>query len=117
MTLIVMLATMMQPIAVRSQTRGMGYMLVGGFAGMILGLLGVTFDTTLGANYGIMIVATICGIFLGFLLYSNTPDGRGVGLRSGNFFKYLLAKGFPTAVTLIQMGVVLVITLALRFNS
>lgn len=33
--------------------------------------------------------------------------------QAGNFFKYLLAKGFPTAITIMQIGVVLVIVIAL----
>lgn len=115
MSLVVMLATMMQPEAIRRQTRGMGYMTVGGIAGMILGLLGVTFGVSINTLYGIMIVATVGGIFFGFLLYSNTPDGRAIGIKSGHFFRYLLAKGFPAAVTLMQIGVVLVITVAIRF--
>lgn len=113
MSLIVMFATMLQPAAVRAQTRGMGYMIVGAFAGMIVGLLGVTVNAGLNLLYGIMIASTIIGIFLGFLLYTNTPDGKGVNIASGNFFKYLLAKGFPTAVTIIQIGLALAITITI----
>ncbi len=116
MTLIVMFATMLQPAPVRAQARGMGYMIVGAFAGMIVGLLGVTLNVGLNLLYGIMIVSTIVGIFLGFLLYSNTPDGKGVSLSSGHFFKYLLAKGFPTAVTVMQIGLALAIVLSLYIS-
>lgn len=113
MTVIVMLATMLQPDPVRRQSRGMWYMITGAVAGMVLGLLGITLEVGISLLYGIMIVATAAGIFFGFLLYTNTPDGRAVGVRSGNFFRYLLAKGFPTAVTVMQAGVALVITLSI----
>ena len=43
MTLVVMFATYLQPAAVVSQTRGMGYIIVGGVVGMAVGLLGFTF--------------------------------------------------------------------------
>lgn len=113
MTLVVMLATLLQPEAIRLQTRGTGYILVGGLAGMAIGLLGFTVSISLPTLYSIMIVATLAGIFFGFLIYTNTPDGVPVGLRSGNFFKYLLAKGFPTAITIMQIGVALVLAIAL----
>ena len=61
-----------------------------------------------------MILATVAGICLGFLLYTNTPDGRPVAPRTGHFFKYLLAKGFPTAVTVMQAGVALVLWVATK---
>ena len=61
-----------------------------------------------------MIVSVIIGIFIGFLMYTRTPDGRPVAPGTGNFFRYLLAKGFPTAITVMQPGVVLVLTIALN---
>lgn len=108
-TLVVMVATMLQPASIRMQARGMAYIIGGGVVGLAIGLLGNTVTDSVSALYGIMIVATIVGIFFGFLLYSNTPDGRQVGVMNGNFFRYLLAKGFPTAVTLMQIGLVLVL--------
>lgn len=114
MTILVMLATYMQPAPVRNSARGMGYIMIGGIVGLALGLLGFTFSSNLSMLYGIMIVAVIAGIFFGFLLFSNTPGGKGVDLNSGNFFKYLFAKGFPTAITLMQIGVILVILLAIN---
>lgn len=113
-TLVVMIATVMQPGAVRAQTRGMAYMIGGGIVGLVIGLLGFTVSTDISMLYGIMIVATAVGIFFGFLLYSNTPDGRPMRIGGGLFFKYLLAKGFPTAVTLMQIGLVFVLLIALR---
>lgn len=112
MSLVVMFACYLQPAAVRAQTKGWGYMTVGAIVGMMLGLLGSSFNVAISVLYGIMILATIAGIFLGFLMYTNTPDGRAVAPNSGHFFKYLLAKGFPTAVTVMQAGVALVLLVA-----
>lgn len=114
MTLVVMLATMMQPAAVRVSTRGMGYMIGGALTGMAVGLLGFSFSTSLPLLYGIMIVATAVGVFFGFLLWSRTPAGVGMRLPSQNFFRYLMAKGFPTAITVMMIGVALVLVLALN---
>jgi hypothetical protein len=113
MTLVVMVATILQPVPLRFARKGMGYMTVGAIAGMAVGLMGFTFVHSLSTLYGIMIVATAIGVFFGFLLYSKTPDGQPVGIGSGHFFKYLLAKGFPTAITIMQIGVVLVLITAL----
>lgn len=111
-TVVVMLATMLQPYRVRSQARGMGYMIAGAIVGLAIGLLGYTVSADMGMRYGIMIIATAVGIFFGFLLYSNTPAGRGVRTASSSFFSYLMAKGFPTAVTIMQIGLVLVLLIA-----
>lgn len=108
-TVVVMMATMLQPAAIRQQARGMAYIIGGAVVGLAIGLLGFTISTSIGMLYAIMVVATAAGIFFGFLLYSNTPDGRGVGITSGRFFTYLLAKGFPTAVTVVQIGLVFVL--------
>ncbi len=113
MTIVVTVATLLQPLPVRKTSRGMGYITIGAIVGMAVGLLAFTVSYQLDVLYGLMIVATAVGTFLGFLLYTNTPDGRAVGIRTGNFFKYLLAKGFPTAITIMQIGVVLVIVIAL----
>lgn len=113
-TLVVMVATALQPERIRLQARGMAYIIGGGIVGMAVGLLGFTFTDSVSLLYGIMIIATIVGIFFGFLLYSNTPDGRQVGIMSGNFFRYLLAKGFPTAVSLMQIGLVFVLLIYTR---
>ena len=114
MTLVVMFACYRQPAAVRAQTKGWGYFTGGALVGMMLGLLGTTFSVAVSTLYGIMILATVAGICLGFLLYTNTPDGRPVAPRTGHFFKYLLAKGFPTAVTVMQAGVALVLWVATK---
>ncbi|MBD5387381.1 hypothetical protein HDR70_05800 [bacterium] len=114
MTLVVMFACYLQPAPVRAQTKGWGYITGGAITGMMLGLLGSTFNISISMLYGIMILATVAGIFIGFLIYTNTPDGRAVAPRSGYFFKYLLAKGFPTAVTVMQAGVALVLLVAIQ---
>ena len=45
---------------------------------------------------------------------SHAPEGAGFGPSSGHFFNYLLAKGFPTAITVMQIGVALVLAIALQ---
>lgn len=114
MSLVVMFIVMLQPGIVRAQTRGMGYMVGGALTGLAVGLLAFTFRPGISLYYGIMIVSVIIGIFIGFLMYTRTPGGRPVAPGTGNFFRYLLAKGFPTAITVMQLGVVLVLTIALN---
>lgn len=114
MTVVVMFAAYMQPEPVRRQTKGMPFMIVGGVVGLALGLLGFTVSSVITLRYSLMIIAVAAGIFLGFLLYSQTPDGQPVRPGSGNFFKYLLAKGFPTAITLMQLGVALVLLMVIK---
>ncbi|MDE6218299.1 MAG: hypothetical protein K2F64_04780 [Muribaculaceae bacterium] len=113
MTVIVMLATLMQPAGVRSSSAGSGYMIGGALTGMMVGLLGFSFSSTLTMLYGIMVVATLVGTFFGFLLFSRTPAGAPWSVASGNFFRYLLAKGFPVAITVMMIGIVAVISLAI----
>lgn len=112
MTIAVMFIVILQPEAVRRQTRGTLYMIVGAVAGMAVGLLGFSFSTNLQLLYAAMIAGVVVGIFCGFLLYTRTPEGAPVAPRSGNFFRYLLAKGFPTGITVMQIGVALVLTIA-----
>lgn len=114
MTLVVTAATAMQPDAVRQQTRGLGYITVGALTGMSIGLLAFSSVPEIAMRYGIMIIACIAGIFFGFFLFTTTPAGKSVGIRSGNFFTYLLAKGFPTAITIIQIGIAIVLFLAIN---
>jgi len=114
MTVVITLAIILQPLPVRNQSRGMGYIMTGALAGLAVGLLGFTTTASVTLLYSLMIVAVIAGIFFGFLLYTRTPDGRPVAMGSGNFFRYLLAKGFPTAITVMQGGVVLVLLIAIN---
>lgn len=112
MTIVVMTATILQPLPLRESSRGTGYLLTGALTGMAVGLLASSSGQQPAMMYGIMIAATVAGTFLGFLLYTRTPQGRPVGIGSGNFFKYLLAKGFPTAITVMQPGMVCVLLIA-----
>lgn len=114
MTVVTMIATMLQPDAINRQIKGMAFMVGGAIVGLAVGLLGYTITQAIAGRYAIMIVAVIAGIFFGFMLYSNTPDGQPVRIGSGNFFKYLLAKGFPTAITIMQIGVVLVLLITMK---
>lgn len=114
MTLAVMVTTILQPEPVRRQTRGIWYMTIGSVTGMVVGLLGFSLTIDLPTLYSIMILATAAGCFFGYLLFTNTPRGAAVGFRSGNFFKYLLAKGFPIAIAIMMMGLVLVLILAIN---
>ena len=113
MTVVVMIATILQPDRIVRQTKGMAFIVIGGIVGLAVGLLGFTVESA-ALRYSIMIISVVAGIFFGFLLYSNTPDGQPVRIGSGNFFKYLLAKGFPTAITLMQPGVVLVLLISIK---
>lgn len=112
-TVVVMMATILQPAAIRMLNRGMAYIIGGAIVGLAVGLLGFSVSESLSMRYGVMMVATAAGIFFGYLLYSNTPSGKEMRVGGGNFFPYLMAKGFPTAVTVMQMGLVLVLLIAL----
>lgn len=109
MTVLVICLPMLQDSAMRSRRDGLGYMTAGGFTGMAIGLLGISFASTANMLYGIMIVATLAGIFFGFMLYGNTPTGKQRNPAFSRSFNYLLAKGFPLAVTIIQIGIVFVL--------
>lgn len=117
MTLLVMAATWLQPEPIRQQTRGIGHMTIGGITGMTVGLLGYSITQSLSLLYGIMIVSTAIGVCLGDFFFVNTPKGKKVNVKSGHFFTYLAAKGFPIAITIMQIGIVLVLLLALRNNN
>ncbi|MCM1365769.1 MAG: hypothetical protein NC201_00825 [Prevotella sp.] len=116
MTIIVMLIVMIQPNVVRRASRGIGYISIGAVAGMAVGLLGFSISEDITLRYSIMVVATAVGTFLGYIMYTNTPTGRMDRPGHQSFFGYLLAKGFPTAITVMQLGVALVIAIALYQN-
>ena len=94
-TVIVMGVCFMQPAAVMSQRRGVGYMLGGALTGMFIGLIAVQTADSLTAQYAAMIVGVLAGTFFGFFLFTRTPQGKAVNMASGHFFNYLAAKGFP----------------------
>lgn len=111
-TLLVMMIIMMQNPAVRQQSRGVAYMSIGAIAGLGIGLLSSSLTSNLNLLYALAILGIAVGIFLGFLLFTNTPEGRDVNFQSGRFFKYLLAKGFPVLVTAAQVSIPAVILIA-----
>jgi len=113
-TLVVMFTTILQSEPVKRQTKGMTFMIAGGVVGLAIGLLTFTFTSSLAMRYSCMALGVITGTALGFMLYAMTPDGRPLKPGSRNFFNYLLAKGFPTAITLMMPGLVLVMTIALK---
>ena len=110
LVLVVTAVTAMQPPAVMAQHRGMGYMTLGALAGMAVGLMGFTLSDTPAAVYAFMTIGVVAGVFFGYFLFTRTPDGTA--LRSGGkgrFFSYLLAKGFPAALTVMQTGVICIL--------
>lgn len=111
-TLVMMLIILLQNPALRQQSRGTGYMALGGIAGMAVGLMAFSFSSRLNLLYALMILASAAGVFFGLLIFTNTPDGREIGIRSGRFFKYLVAKGFPVLITVAQLGIAAVILIA-----
>lgn len=114
MSAIVTVATMLQSKSINKQTLGMPYICIGAMVGMILGLLGITITHEPAMLYSIMIIATTGGIVFGYLLFTRTPKGEGLAPESGNFFRYLLAKGFPTAITVMQIGIACIFMLDFR---
>ena len=116
-SVLVTVATLCQPLPVRNTTRGMGYFMVGAITGLAIGLLGFTFTSSIGALYAVMVICTAVGTVLGYLIFTNTPGGRPLKAVPGNFFTYLMAKGFPTAITIMQAGVVLVLLIFISLHS
>ena len=111
MSAIVTCVPMLQDSFTRTRRDGLGYMTAGAFTGLAVGLLGITFADTPSMLYGIMIVGTAAGTFFGYMLYTNTPKGRTMNPVARRSFGYLLAKGFPIAITAMEIGVVLVLLL------
>lgn len=111
LTLVVTGVSAMQPSAIMMQTRGMGYICLGALTGMCVGLLGYTFTTRLSAIYAIMVLSVLVGIFFGYLLFTRTPEGSQLRVTRSRYFSYLLAKGFPVAISVMMLGVVLILWL------
>lgn len=108
-TAITCITSILQPLPLRQQSRGTGFMLLGAVTGMALGLCGTYATQNPSVYNGIMVIATVAGTFLGYLLFTLTPRGSAVNFASGNFFRYLLSKGFPVAVSVMMGGLVLVL--------
>lgn len=113
MTIVVMVATTLQPRDERRSAAGAGYMTLGALAGMAVGLLGFTLAEGTGMRYSIMVVATAAGVLFGYLMYGNTPAGRAEAPGRARFAGTLLAKGFPIAIAVMQLGVALVLAMAI----
>lgn len=113
MTVVVMVATTLQPEAERRSPAGAGYMTLGALAGMAVGLLGFTVAEGIGMRYSIMVIATAAGVLFGYLMYGNTPAGRAAAPGRRRFAGPLLAKGFPIAIAVMQLGVALVLVMAI----
>ncbi|MDE7402929.1 MAG: hypothetical protein K2M87_05915 [Muribaculaceae bacterium] len=113
-SLVVMIAVILQSEPMRRQTRGMTWIIAGAITGMIVGLVPISSTFALSTLYTTMICGTLAGTALGFLVYTTTRSGEGVKPGSGHFFQYLLAKGFPTAITVMMLGVALVLLLAMN---
>ena len=116
-TLAVMTASFLQSAEIRNDNAGMGYMTAGAITGMAVGLLGYNTTADISILYAIMIIATLTGTFFGYLIFSRTPQGRSYGIRSSKFTSYLLAKGFPTAITVMIAGVALVLVIAVKNSN
>lgn len=116
-TVLTMLTTLLSPDAVRQQRRGTIHMTAGAFAGMAVGLTGSTMELSPAAAYAMMILGTAAGVFSGYLVFTRSTAGRAVSLGSGNFFRYFPAKGFPIAVSVMMMGMVFVLLIALHNAS
>lgn len=106
---LVTVVTLCQPAPLRRARFGIWYYFGGAVTGLALGLLGFTFLPSAGARYVWMIIAVAVATFLGALMFANTPAAKKVSPSSGNFFTYMLAKGFPVAITFMQLGTVLVV--------
>lgn len=105
MTLIVTIASAMQPPALMAQRRGMTHMILGGVCGLAAGLLCFAITLDLSAINMIMKFTIAAGVFAGYYLFTKTPDGARLQDTRSRFFSYLLAKGFPVAIAIMMLGV------------
>lgn len=115
-TVLTMLTTLLSPDAIRQQRRGTIHMAVGAFAGTAVGLVGSTMDLSPAAAYAMMIIGTAVGVFFGYMVFTRSAAGSAVNIKSGNFFRYFLAKGFPIAVSAMMIGMVFVL-LTVGYNA
>lgn len=113
MTVVVMGATIMQPARLTSAAGPTSYLVVGGLAGLAVGLVPSSFGVTVAMLYSSMVIGTAAGVFFGYIIYSRAKVGGGETPGESGYFAPLLAKGFPTALTLMQVGVPLVLLIML----
>lgn len=116
-TVVTMLSTLLSPESIRQQRRGTIQMTVGAFAGMTVGLIGTTMEVNPAAAYAMMIIGTAVGVFFGYMVFTRSAAGRAVNFSSGNFLHYFLAKAFPIAVSVMMIGMVFVLLIALHSSS
>ncbi len=116
-TVLTMLTTLLCPEGIRQQRRGTIQMIIGAFAGMAVGLIGSSMKLSPAAAYAMMIIGTAAGVFFGYMVFARSTAGRAVSIGSGNFFRYFPAKAFPIAVSVMIIGMVLVLLIALHNAS
>lgn len=112
-TFVTLTATALQPREVSTDRRGMAHLVIGTVTGLAIGLLGYTVTDSVAALYAIMMLCTMGGTVLGLLVYSRSPKGGWCAPGSGRFLNTLTSKGFPTAVTLMMPGTLLVLLIAI----
>lgn len=116
-TLMVTAVSAMQPAPVMAQRRGMGYLTVGGVAGLAVGLACMGVVDSLPGVYATMTAGTLAGIFFGYLVFGRTPAGTALRQSRRRYFSYLLAKGFPVAITLLQIGAAILLAVAVPLQN
>lgn len=117
MTVIVVCATYLQSRDLRSDSRGVAYGVVGAITGMAIGLAFIGSASSSSTAYATMITATAAGTILGLILYSSTPRGRFMALGSGQFLNRLSSKGFPIAITVMQLGMAILLAIISRYTQ
>lgn len=98
--LVVVGLNFMLPREVVASRLGVGYIVLGGLTGLVLGYL---------ISVNVMVIGAVVGIVLGGLAFSMTPSGRHLDFPSARFLQYLCAKGLPSAVVLSMAGYVAII--------
>lgn len=112
MTVVVVGATVMQSQERLKSDGSMPYLVSGAIVGLAVGLLGFSFSSHMSVLYACMVIAVVAGTFFGWISFSNTPRGRMNYSEGSRGIQNLLAKGFPVAITVMQIGVPLVILTA-----
>lgn len=102
MVAFVITVSLMQPQALVKATQGMAHTTTASLAGMFLGL-------TLG--YSEMIIGAALGAVAGMFLFSRTPKGAALDIRTARFWQYLCAKGFPIVISVALSGIALMVAL------
>lgn len=61
-----------------------------------------------------MCLGVVVGIFFAYFLFTRTPHGAELGVSRSRFVSYLLAKGFPVAIAVMMLGMVLILWIFTR---